>query len=151
VSSSRPAFDHPRPQTSSEGSTTIPESYALLFVVTLEQALNCILRCGPKTGGIKTGRPKKFKKEQIDRMVQLLEQGLEMTVPDSAGNRDAGRAGAKKSAPNKSSALEIMDVDGCCVLCGGAGADLLCTFPCPSASTEADADGNGIVSVCGCM
>jgi hypothetical protein len=86
-------------------------------------------------------------------MVQLLEEGLETTVPDAANKKDAARAAAGQtlglSAPKKCSGVEVMDSDGCCVLCGGGAADLLCTFPCPSSCTEAD-DG-GVVSVCGCM
>jgi hypothetical protein len=99
------------------------------------------------------GRPKKYKKEQVDRMVQLLEEGLETTVPDVVSKKDAVRAAAGQNlglpAPKKCSGVEVMDSDGCCVLCGGGAADLLCTFPCPSSCTEAD-DG-GVVSVCGCM
>lgn len=94
---------------------------------------------------IKTGRPKKYKKEQVRRMVQLLEAGLETTVPDVPNKNDTARA----TAAQKFSGVEIFDADGCCVLCGGAAADLFCTFPCPSTTSKADAE--DVVSVCGCM
>jgi hypothetical protein len=117
----------------------------LLSHVTHSQALNCILRCGPKAGVVKTGRPKKFKKDHVDRMVRLLEEGLETTIPASAAKPDA----VSSAAPTKCPGVEIIDADGCCVLCGGGGADYVCTFPCPSTSSEADA--GDVVSVCGCM
>jgi hypothetical protein len=108
----------------------------------LVQALNCILRCGPKAGAIGIGRPKKLKREHVERAVRLLEAGLETDA-------DATRATAPPAAPQQQCGVEIIDADGCCVLCGGCGADLLCTFPCPSTFSQADAD--GAVPVCGCM
>jgi len=114
------------------------------------QALNCILRCGPKAGVIKNGRGKKLKKEQVERMVMLLEAGLETTLPASA-EQDASRAASKTGAVSGRAGVEILDADGCCVLCSGSGADMFCTFPCPPVSTEADADASDCVSVCGCM
>jgi len=98
----------------------------------------------------KNGRHKKLKREQVERMILLLEAGLETTLPDSA-DKDTARPASTTAAPNRRAGLEIIDADGCCVLCSGSGADMLCTFPCPSTSTEADADASDCVSVCGCM
>ena len=82
-------------------------------------------------------------------MLRLLEAGLETAVPDYVKTNDSARAAAKSAAPKKCSGVEIIDADGCCVLCGGGGADLLCTFLCPPATPE-DETGDTI-SVCGCM
>jgi hypothetical protein len=86
-------------------------------------------------------------------MVQLLEAGFETTVPDFANKKETDFANKKEStraaAPQKHSGVEIIDTDGCCILCGGGAADLLCTFPCPSTTTAADAE--DVASICGCM
>jgi hypothetical protein len=113
------------------------------------QALNCILRCGPKAGAIGTGRSKKYKKELVEHMLRLLEAGLETTAPNLVKRNDAATASASAAAHKKCSGVEIVDADGCCVLCGGGGADLLCTFPCLSAAPEDEA--GDTLSVCGCM
>jgi hypothetical protein len=81
-------------------------------------------------------------------MLQMLEHGLEMAVPDVA-KHDASREAAKPDPSKTSSGVEIVDADGCCVLCGGGGADVFCTFPCPSPSSQEES--GDCISICGCM